>query len=189
MNRGLSIVARIAGWVFAVAGVGVVGVVAAALLVDPNDYRDRLVSAVQDATGRTLTLGSELRLTRSLWPTLTASDVSLSNLAGGSRPQMVHVERIEGQLSLLSLLRREIDVMTLTLIGPNILFEQVNGAPNWVFSSAAPSASVLSSATPSASVAAPAATETPFQLRVRAAHPRARRTSSPGCTRTCATGW
>lgn len=162
MNRGLMIVARITGWVFAVAGVGVVSLVAAALLVDPNDYRDRLVSAVQDATGRTLTLGGELRLTRSLWPTLTASDVSLSNLPGGSRPQMVQVERIEGQLSLLSLLRREIDVTTLTLIGPNILFEQVNGAPNWVFSSAAPSAPV----------AAPTTAEAPFQLRVRAAHVR-----------------
>ncbi|MGI4811119.1 MAG: AsmA family protein, partial [Janthinobacterium lividum] len=162
MNRGLRIVARVTGWVFAVAGVGVAGVVAAALFVDPNDYKDRLIDAVQDATGRTLTLGGELRLTRSLWPTLTASDISLSNLPGGSRPQMVHVERLEGQLSLLSLLRREIDITTLTLIGPNILFEQANGAPNWVFTGGAPSP-------------APATPTEPgerFQLRVREAHVR-----------------
>lgn len=158
MNRGFKIVARVAGWVFAVVGVAVVAVTAAVLLVDPNDYKGRLVEAVQDATGRTLTLG-DLQLTRSLWPTLTASDVSLSNLPGGSRPQMVHVERIEGQLSLLALLRRQIDVTTLTLIGPNILFEQANGAPNWVFASAAPAP-------------APVVTETGrrFELRVRAAH-------------------
>lgn len=161
MNRGLRIVARVAGWVFGVVGVGIVGVTAAVLLVDPNDYKGQLVDAVQDATGRTLTLGGELRLTRSLWPTITASDVSLSNLAGGSRPQMVHVERIEGQLSLLALLRRQIDVTTLTLIGPNILFEQVNGAPNWVFASGVPSP-------------APVVAETGqrFELRVRAAHVR-----------------
>ncbi len=162
MNRGLRIVARITGWVFAVAGVGVAGVVAAALFVDPNDYKDRLIDAVQDATGRTLTLGGELRLTRSLWPTLTASDISLSNLPGGSRPQMVHVERLEGQLSLLSLLRREIDITTLTLIGPNILFEQANGAPNWVFTSA----------TPSPAPATPTEPGERFQLRVREAHVR-----------------
>ncbi len=167
MNRGLSIVARVAGWIFAVVGVVAVGVTAAVLLVDPNDYKDRLIDAVQDATGRTLTLGGDLRLTRSLWPTLTASDISLSNLPGGSRPQMVHVERIEGQLSLLSLLRREIDVMTLTLIGPNILFEQANGAPNWVFTGAAPSP-----ATPAPSTPAPAEPGDRFQLRVRAAHVR-----------------
>lgn len=162
MNRGLRIVARVTGWVFAVAGVGVAGVVAAALFVDPNDYKDRLIDAVQDATGRTLTLGGELRLTRSLWPTLTASDISLSNLPGGSRPQMVHVERLEGQLSLLSLLRREIDITTLTLIGPNILFEQANGASNWVFTSGAPSPEP----------AAPTEPGERFQLRVREAHVR-----------------
>ena len=151
-------VARLLNGLCAVACVAVVAVTAAFLLIDPNDYKLRLIDAVQDATGRTLTLGGPLTLTRSLWPTLEVSDVSLSNLAGGSRPQMVHVERIEGQLALLSLLRHEVDITRLALTGPNILFETVGGAPNWVFSAGAQPGQ-----------SEPASGTAPFPLRVEAA--------------------
>ncbi len=153
-------VAAILNALCAVVSVAVVAVTAALILLDPNDYKGRLVEAVQDATGRRLTIG-DLQLTKSLWPTLEASDISLSNLPGGSRPDMAHAERIEGQLSLLALLRHEIDITRLTLIGPNILFEQANGAPNWVFSSGTSPAP--------GSVADPG---TPFQLRIQRAHVR-----------------
>ena len=155
-------VAAILNALCAVVSVAVVAVTAALILLDPNDYTGRLVEAVQDATGRKLTIG-ELQLTKSLWPTLEAKDISLSNLPGGSRPDMAHAERIEGQLSLLALLRHEIDITRLTLIGPNILFEQVNGAPNWVFSSG------TTSAPAPAPVSDPG---TPFQLRIQTAHVR-----------------
>ena len=145
----------------ALAGVAVVTIVAAFSLIDPNDYKARIVQAVQDATGRTLALGGALTLTRSLWPTIEASDVSLSNLPGGSRPQMVHVEHIEGQLALLSLLRHEIDITELVLTGPNILFEPANGQPNWVFTP-----STLPAPVPAGDPAAP------FGLRVRRAQVR-----------------
>ena len=141
-----------------------VGIITATLvLLDTNDYKGRVVEAVQDATGRTLTIGGDLRLTRSLWPTLEANDIALSNLPGGTRPDMAHAERIEGQLSLLALFRREIDITRLTLIGPNILFEQVNGTPNWVFTSGTVGPS---SPTP------PTSPSAPFELRIRTAHVR-----------------
>ncbi len=149
--------------VCALVALGVVAVTAAVMLVDPNDYKGRLVEAVQDATGRTLTIGGELRLTRSLLPTLEATDISLSNLPGGTRADMAHAERIEGQLSLLALLRREIEITRLTLIGPNILFEQVGGTPNWVFDRAA---------VPSPAPASAAEASRPFELRILAAHVR-----------------
>lgn len=108
-------------------------IVAAATLLDPNDYKQQIADAVQRATGRTLTLAGPLRVAPSLWPTIEATDVQLANLPGGSRPDMAKVERITARLSLLGLLHRQLDVLSLTLIGPNILFEQVNGKPNWVF--------------------------------------------------------
>lgn len=145
----------------------VVVITAGLILLDPNDYKGRLVDAVQDATGRTLTIGGDLRLTRSLWPTLEANDISLSNLPGGTRPDMAHAERIEGQLSVLALLRHEIDITRLTLIGPNILFEQVNGTPNWVFGRAV--------ATPASAAASPAPASdpgAPLALRIETAQVR-----------------
>jgi len=132
---------------------------AAAVLLDPNDYKQVFVDAVQNATGRALSLNGPVRLSRSLWPTIEVSDVTLANLPGGTRPDMARAERIEAQLSLPALFQRRIEVARLTLIGPNILFEQVGGKPNWVFDPPAP-----------ASDAPRAAPGTPFQLRIRSAH-------------------
>jgi len=101
-------------------------------VVNPNDYKPQIVAAVQRATGRTLSLGGPLRISRSLWPTIEVTDVMLANLPGGTRPDMARAERIEAQLSLLALLRRRIEIGKLTLDGPNILFELVGGKPNWV---------------------------------------------------------
>jgi len=143
--------------------ISVVG--AALVLLDLNDYKSALIMAVQDATGRTLSLNGPLRFSRSLWPTIEASDVALANLPGGTRPDMARAERIEGQLSLPALLWRRIEVIKLTLVGPNILFEQVDGKPNWVFSRPA-----QASGAPAA--AAPGRVSQPFQLRIRNAHVR-----------------
>lgn len=110
---------------------GSVGVALA--LVDASDYAPLIVAAVQRTTGRTLTLGGPLHITRSLWPTIKATDVKLANLPGGTRPDMARAESIEAQLSLLALLHGHIEVSQLTLVGPNILFEQVDNQPNWVF--------------------------------------------------------
>jgi uncharacterized protein involved in outer membrane biogenesis len=114
----------------------VVGVGIVASMIDPNDYKPQIAAAVQAATGRELTIGGELRVGASLWPTIEISDVKLANLPGGSRPDMARVEKIQARLSLSGLLWRKVEVTRLTLVGPNILFELVGGKPNWVFTPA-----------------------------------------------------
>ena len=76
----------------AVAALGI-----AVTLLDPNDYKPQIVAAVQQATGRTLSLGGPLRISRSLWPTIEVTDVTLANLPGGTRPDLARAERIEAQ--------------------------------------------------------------------------------------------
>ncbi|MCK8784248.1 AsmA family protein [Roseomonas sp. NAR14] len=105
-------------------------------LLDPNDHKPQLAAAVEEATGRAFELRGPVRIGRSLWPTVELVDVRLANLPGGSRPDMVRAERVEARLSLPALLRRRLQVDRLTLIGPNILLEYVNGRPNWVFGAA-----------------------------------------------------
>ena len=108
-------------------------VTAVLVLINPDDFKPRLIDAVRNATGRTLSLDGPLRVAWSLWPTLQVDGVRLSNLPGGSRADMARAERIEAQISLPALLWREIDVTRLRLVGPDVLFEVVNGKPNWVF--------------------------------------------------------
>lgn len=137
-----------------VAAIGI-GVIA----IDPNSYKPEIVNAVHDATGRSLSLNGPVRISRSLWPTIEVNDVALSNIDDGSRPDMAHVNRIEARLSLPALLWHRIEVAQLTLIGPNILLEQVGDVSNWVFNP------------PGLANRAPVPTPgTPFQLRVRNVH-------------------
>lgn len=64
----MRIVVRLLNGICAIGSVAVVAVTAAFLSIDPNDYKARVVEAVQEATGRQLTFGGPLTLTRSLWP-------------------------------------------------------------------------------------------------------------------------
>ena len=128
-------------------------------VVNPNDFKPQLVAAVEQATGRTLSIGGDLSISRSLWPVITVSDVKLANLPGAARGDIARAERIEATLSLLPLLRWRIEITRLALTGPNILFETVGGKPNWVFDADAGGREAA------ASKAGPG-----WSLRVRATH-------------------
>jgi uncharacterized protein involved in outer membrane biogenesis len=137
-------------------------VVVAVFQFDPNEYKAALARAVQDATGRTFALNGKMRLRWSLQPSFEVADVTLANLPQGTRPDMARAESIQIEISLLSLLWRQIEVVKLTLVGPNVLFEQVNGVPNWVFTPEHPAVYSAPSA--------PTSSGLPLQLRVRSMH-------------------
>ncbi len=138
----------------------------AAAFLDLNAFKPRIEQAVFDATGRAITMNGPLRIVWSLHPTIETTDVTLANLRGGSRPDIARVERIQAQLSVAALFHREIDVTRLSLTGPNILFEQVEGKPNWLSGAPQP--------TPSQPAAPPSELPTPgigtLKLRIRAIH-------------------
>ncbi len=120
-----------------VAGAGVV----AAVTFDPASQKDRIVQAVRRATGRDLTLAGPIRVDWGLAPVLEAEDVSLANMAGGTRPQMAVVARVEARMDLLPLLTGRVEIASVTLVRPDILLEtDANGRGNWQFNrpSAAP---------------------------------------------------
>jgi uncharacterized protein involved in outer membrane biogenesis len=58
-------------WLSAIVGLVAVPILGAGIEIvrlDPNDYKQAIIDAVQDATGRTLSLSGPLRVSRSLWP-------------------------------------------------------------------------------------------------------------------------
>ena len=111
-----------------------VGLVAASKSVDTTRLKALAAEQVLAATGRTLTVAGSVELRLGLVPKLIANGVSLSNPAGASRPEMVKVERIEAEVALLPLLKREIRVVRLVLVGPDVLLEGDRaGRGNWVF--------------------------------------------------------
>ncbi|TDG17150.1 AsmA family protein, partial [Paracraurococcus ruber] len=120
---------------------------------DLNGQKPRIQALVKERTGRDLALNGPIGLKLSLIPTVTVEDVALSNMPGGSQPQMLTLRRAEVQLALLPLLSRRVEVARLRLVGPDLLLEtDAEGRPNWVLAPpAAPAAPPPAEAAPAAS--------------------------------------
>ena len=104
------------------------------LLLRDEVLRPHLIAAVEQATGRRLTLSGPIRVRLSLVPAVTLEGVALSNAPGGSRPEMLTARRVEAELALLPLLRRRLAFESLTLIEPDLLLEVgADGNGNWRF--------------------------------------------------------
>jgi uncharacterized protein involved in outer membrane biogenesis len=111
---------------------GLVGLLIVALVVilyvivttyDFNKLKPRIVQAVRDATGRELTLGGDFKVRFGLSPSASVERVTFQNAPWGSRPEMVRVKSLEIQVSLLPLIRGEIEFKRLILVEPDIWIE------------------------------------------------------------------
>lgn len=145
-------------WILAavVVALPVAGFLALRAFVNAEAIRPRLVAAVQDATGRTLSVG-DIGLALSLRPTLELTDVALANMEGGSRPQMLTARRVAVQVAILPLLSRRVEIARIELDQPDLLLETAaDGRANWQFRPAAPAAAP--------SPATPAAPSAPLQI-------------------------
>ncbi len=92
--------------------------------------KSRIEAAVQRATGRALGIAGPLRVGWDL--TVAASDVTLANMPGGSRPMMAQIGRVRAAVAFWPLLRGQFRVTALRLTDPHILVERdATGVVNW----------------------------------------------------------
>jgi len=106
--------------------------VGVAVLVDPNDYKDQITAAVDDATGRTLTLEGDLEL--HVFPRIgiLLGAAELSNAAGFGNAPFARIEGAELRLGLLPLLTRHIEIDSASLTGLRLnLARNASGTTNW----------------------------------------------------------
>jgi uncharacterized protein involved in outer membrane biogenesis len=89
---------------------------------DLNTLKPAITDAVKDATGLSLALG-HMSLKVGLMPVLRIEDVRVKNPAWASRPDLLRVRRLELELALLPLLRKNAEVKRLVLIEPDIQVE------------------------------------------------------------------
>jgi uncharacterized protein involved in outer membrane biogenesis len=117
----------------------VAAALAAFLTFNPNAYKAQIAAAVAQATGRDVTLAGPLAVKLSWVPTLTAEDVRLSNIPGGSAPDMARIDAIETRIALLPMLQHRLEIQDLVLRHPVVLLERTaDGRPNWLFQPEAP---------------------------------------------------
>jgi AsmA protein len=101
---------------------------------DPNRYAPAIIAAVDQATGRQLTLSGPVTIKLSLTPVIAASDISLSNPPGFADPNLLTLRGVEAKIALLPLLSHRLDILQLVLVTPSIVLERNDaGAANWDF--------------------------------------------------------
>lgn len=114
----------------------VVAAVAIPFLIPAEKLKEELILAVNDATGRTLSIDGEFGV--SVFPVLgvNASKVSFSNSSTSQNPNMATIENLTVALNLMPLLSGQIQVDTFVLDKPVIYLEAYKkGTKNWEFSS------------------------------------------------------
>jgi len=149
----------------------VIPVVAAGVLIatyDVNRLKPRIEAEAERLTGRHVTFAGDLSVKPSLVPTLSAEQVSIANIEGGSRPEMATLRRVELQIALLPLLSRRVEVSRIVLVEPDIVLERLaDGRENWQLGAPAAAPSTAQPAPAQPAPSAPASSQdggTPLEI-------------------------
>ena len=129
MRRVFKILAYTIGTVVVLIVVVIVGVL---VFVDPNDYKDRITAAVNQATGRTLTLEGDLSLT--IFPSIgiKLGAARLSNAQGFGEEPFASIDNATLTVGLLPLISRRVEIGSASLDGLRLNLERnAAGVTNW----------------------------------------------------------
>ncbi|MEE8343048.1 MAG: AsmA family protein, partial [Gammaproteobacteria bacterium] len=124
---------RVIGYLIGTVVVLIVGLsIVVPLLLDVNDFKDRITEVVQDKTGRELTLGGDIGLTVFPWLGVELADVQLSNAKGFGGAPFARIDTAKVRVKLLPLLRKQVEMDIVTLVGLqlNLAIDQ-GGRSNW----------------------------------------------------------
>ncbi len=129
MGRLLKILVII---VAGLAGIVVVASIALALFFDPNDFRDRIQAAVEEQTGRELTVG-EMELTLFPWLAVNVGPSQLGNPTGFRNDEFLSFDNASLSVRIVPLiLKQEVHVGTAALDGLTVNLEvDPAGRNNW----------------------------------------------------------
>jgi AsmA protein len=129
LQRPLKLLALILGGIVALI---VLTVIAVAMVVDPNDYKDRLEAAVEEQTGRPLTLEGDLKLSFFPWLALELGPAQLGQPPGFEAGPVLVVEKAQVGVKLIPLLGKRLEVSRLGLEGMKVnLVKNADGRTNW----------------------------------------------------------
>jgi len=107
------------------------------LLYDFNRLKPTIARAVNDATGRELTIAGNIEFRFRPWPTLVVDGAGLQNASWGSTPDLARVKHLEVQINVWQLIFGKFDFSRLVLVEPNVIVEfNVTGASNFSFDTA-----------------------------------------------------
>jgi AsmA protein len=102
------------------------------LVIDPDDYREQIETAVGEATGRDLTIEGSIGLSYFPWLGVEIGAVELGNAEGFGPAPFARIQGAQVRVRVLPLFRGRAEVDTLVLNGLRLnLARAADGSTNW----------------------------------------------------------
>ncbi len=129
MKRFFKLLLSILGGLIALMLIAILIIV---FVINPNDYKTQIADFVKNATGRTLIIKGDIKLTFYPWLGLNLGEVSLGNAPGFEAPNFAKIDLANVGIKVLPLLNKKIEIDTISLYGAHItLTRKPNGQTNW----------------------------------------------------------
>src|ERR1700676_531029 len=110
----------------------IAGLLTVWVLVNPNDYKDRIAAAVKESTGRELILKGDIKLSVFPWIALELGPASLGNPPGFGAEPFVAFNRAAVRVRLFPLLSKRLEMDRVDLEGLDLrLRKNAQGTGNW----------------------------------------------------------
>ncbi|MGH8567284.1 MAG: AsmA family protein, partial [Gammaproteobacteria bacterium] len=110
----------------------VAAVIIVPMVFDPNDYKDEIKSLVEKETGRSWDLSGDIGLSVFPWLGFDLGPLTLGNAPGFAPDAFLKAERTRVHVALLPLLRKEVQMDTVTMTGLVVnLARDPAGKTNW----------------------------------------------------------
>jgi AsmA protein len=101
-------------------------------IIDPNDFKNQIATAVQENTGRTLSIDGDISLSVFPWLGLEIGPTRLSNAQGFGEQPMASMQKVQVRIKLLPLLHKHLEMDTIKLSGLRLdLGKDASGRSNW----------------------------------------------------------
>lgn len=111
---------------------GIAIVIAYARLSEFGDMRKALVGQIENSYAGRLSIDGEAELDLAFPPRVIFNDVKLKNANWGSRDHMMTANQVIAEIDLLPLIRGDMAVPRLRMVGVDIIYEQsADGISNW----------------------------------------------------------
>jgi uncharacterized protein involved in outer membrane biogenesis len=108
-------------------------------LADLSGWRDTVARIASNAVGRELRIDGEFHPEIGFTTRVVATDITLANADWSDDPPMVSVDRLAGEIDLLSILRGPITIRDVEISGARVLFEvDPEGRFNWALGDGEP---------------------------------------------------
>lgn len=129
MNRFLKILLIVVGVLVALVAAAAVIL---PMVIDPNDYKDQITQAVEDATGRQMEIPGDIELSVFPWLGVELGEVRLANAEGFGDEPFAAIGGAGVRVKLLPLFAKRIEIGTVSLTDMRLrLARKADGTTNW----------------------------------------------------------